>query len=66
MHDIDAELAAVIDRLRRLRAEVQQALRASDRGGLADVQRESSASGAAAAAALRAPGGRQADTTTST
>lgn len=50
MHSIDAEMAAIIDRLRRLRAEVQQALRTvQDRGGTADVDRER---------------GRQADTRT--
>ncbi|MEJ2865913.1 hypothetical protein [Actinomycetospora flava] len=40
MNTIDAEIAAVIDRLRRLRAEIQEALRASDRGAFPDVQRE--------------------------
>lgn len=51
MNNLDAEMAAIIDRLRRLRAEVQQALRASDRGGDADVERQR---------------GPHADTTTST
>ena len=54
MHSIDAEMAAIIDRLRRLRAEVQQALRAvapEDRGGVPDDQRQR---------------GRQADNTTPT
>ncbi|MDD7938599.1 hypothetical protein PHK61_09245 [Actinomycetospora lutea] len=40
MHSIDAEMAAIIDRLRRLRAEVQAALRSvEDRGGSADAER---------------------------
>ena len=41
MNNLDAELAAVIERLRRLRAEVQRALRAAqDRGDFPDTQRE--------------------------
>ncbi|GAA4935588.1 hypothetical protein EV188_11260 [Actinomycetospora succinea] len=49
MNTLDAELAAVIERLRRLRAEVQRALDTNDRGGFPDTQRER---------------GRQADTRT--